>query len=304
MLKHQCAECGKKLSESAVACPKCGAVKPLSGWKKVKPLGPVIFTGIKIAMIPIAIIFLGWAYQSYSKAQYESKRAAAIKQGMSFDLIAPGTYSCSSTELLALVHTAASSGDRAKIENLLNPEKTIGHGYCNLESDGGSQYMVDDIVGVEGMGKAVEFHFATDHENSLGHLYTPINFVNPWNFLAPTPINQDLNAADLKHGMLFHVNNKEFIACDSKEGLARFATYQANNDSEKMLQARDERGGCADNSTFFPDEQLEVEGVEKLDGMKDDIVRFHSLSNKFAGNQYTSIKFVNPSPAPTPSAAN
>jgi len=34
MLTHQCAECGKKLSGSAAACPKCGAQKPSNGWEK------------------------------------------------------------------------------------------------------------------------------------------------------------------------------------------------------------------------------------------------------------------------------
>jgi hypothetical protein len=36
MLKHDCKECGKRLSETAATCPNCGAPKPLEGWRQVK----------------------------------------------------------------------------------------------------------------------------------------------------------------------------------------------------------------------------------------------------------------------------
>jgi hypothetical protein len=305
MLKHQCAECGKKLSESAASCPKCGAVKPLSGWKKVKPLGPVIFTGIKIAMIPIAIIFLGWAYQSYSKARNEADRAAAIKPGMSFDLAARGTYACSSARLLARMQIAVSSGDRVGFANLMDQTKNIDYEYCNVKFY--RPEIVDGVVDVQGMGKAVEFHNADDSSNHISHFFTPIIFVAPWNYLAPTPINQELKATDLKPGMLFNINNEKFVACRSQELLARFNLYQENMDTDninKMLFKNDSRQSCRGNEGIFPDEQLEVVQVGKVDGMKEEVVQFREISKNIAGDFYTPIKFVNPSPAPTPSAAN
>jgi len=225
-----------------------------------------------------------------------------IKPGMYFDLGERGEYLCSTKEKLAAVAMYVENKDLAGSDFCWGP--ALANGF---------KYEVDGISDVNGIGKVVVFHVADRNSANLHlsdnlkvkdiHMYTPMSFVKPWNNLAPTALNPKLRAADLKKDMRFTINNKEFIACESQEYLAKIGAYRASGDNDNIDRLLKE-DACYGDDHVFPDDELTVLNVEEVDGIEDEVVGFNRTGHPNSPVLYTPIKFVNPSPAPTPSAAN
>lgn len=330
MLKHDCKECGKRLSEAAATCPNCGAPKPPDGWRQIKlqarpfAIAALVFlllvatyglfsgrkpvTGDSTPSIAAASVVKPDATTETDHASRNLPTpASAIKPGMRFDLYRgmrydhEVTFYCNSLELEKEIVNYLHKGDKDNVKRMLSPG-TSGPYYCDDRAGlDHESFEVESVIDANGQDGVVAYHRI--EPSKFNHTYyTPVGFVKPWDNLIPTPINQNVTPSDVKEGMQFRIYNKDFVACRKMADLARITEYIANGDKEnvqRMLNGHTSSANCFDNLAIFPDATLEVIGVHEEDGSLGPVV-------EFSGNRigiYTQIKFVNPSSL-TPSTAN
>ncbi|MDR3480420.1 MAG: zinc ribbon domain-containing protein [Burkholderiaceae bacterium] len=302
MLKHKCTECGKRLSESATVCPKCGAPKPVDGWGQVSPVFRFLITA------GIVVLCLAGAYTLFAVylevTGYGSpKPYVVLKPGMSFDFTRAADFACTSKESLTELAKSVQEGDKAKFAHLLTVPGE--YGWCREMK--GTRFEVDDIIKMEGVGDVVAFYQFGDSKEKFSPFYTPRSNVRPWDYIPPTPLYPQISATDLRKGQEFTVNNTEFVACESKEDLAKYGEYLAKSDTENanaLFSNRPGDGPCFRNDQIFPDEKLVLLRVEKDERHDVNVVAFHRTSFASANILYTLIEFVPPYTSSTPSAAN
>lgn len=240
-----------------------------------------------------------------------------VKPGMHFDLRRDATFACTSLDGLNKFMTFSRHRNRDGFESLLDENAHYGEkDFCWYSTAKEFKYEIDEVVLLKlddmiGTDKALQvaaFHIVDDKsESPQNHFYTPIFLVTPWEYLVSTPANQNTKPSDIQIGKQFTVNNKDFLACKKMENLVKIEGYISNGDKEKihrMLNNSDESANCYDNARIFPDEDLKVSGVVNGAETQEAIVEFTRPNATGGDLYYTSIKFVNPFPPPTPSAAN
>lgn len=220
-----------------------------------------------------------------------------IKPGMLFDLSEEGVFSCWSMENLEKLGIYIQEHDQANIDLLMRQFA------CVPSEGGGFPLVTQKVLHSDVVGDVMEFGTYGTNE-WRGH--TLLSFVHPWENLPQTDINS--GTSEVKPGDHFHVNNKNFIACESEESLFDLIKYMADHDEENVNRLTKRVGGkCYGNTRIFPDVDLVVSYVEKVDGevnIGGDLVQFHRASVFPKNDLYASSLFVNPSLSPTPSAAN
>jgi len=338
MLTHQCAECGKKLSGSAAACPKCGAQKPSNGWEKAnnRPweivkillgIGVVWFCGNNLYQIvtrpskdttPVGVpeVSTAPATPPASAAEPTVISSADLKIGTLFYLDTGKKVICRTPEQLGQIPALSSKGDQA------SADKSFSEGKCRTDFPPSETEMVDSIQYVDGIKYAI-VGFHAGNRNSQNWDYTLISSITP----AVSPVSSEPYkktphitiaksdkslASPLKKGQFFYLNPKTPFACagiDPLEGLYKYASKNDLTNFNRLLVLGGKNSGCyghlPDNVQWKVDS---VENVKRMADIDEDVVFFHPASMPRGSESYaTLIEFVDPSsisPAPTPSAAN
>ncbi|MDR3480423.1 MAG: zinc ribbon domain-containing protein [Burkholderiaceae bacterium] len=307
MLFHKCKDCGKRLSESALSCPKCGALKPQDGWMGISRVAKFAYGSFKYIVFFAVMSILAGVYLHFRQdASTNAAQETAIYRGMSFDLDHAGDFSCSSKERLAELVKYTNKGDQDNSKRLVTE---IGEsGFCRTVLGSRKKYTVDGVVNVSEIGDVIVFHATDNFDNPGQTLYTQKKFFRPWDNLPPSRPNFDVTASNLKAGTLFYLKDSNFVACESKEALAETRRSRKNGDADNADHppiANSGKSACFGDDRIFPDDQLEVIAVEKRNDDDSDfpVVMFHRTNFAVQDTFYTSSYNVTPS-SPTPSSAN
>ncbi|MDR3480421.1 MAG: hypothetical protein P4L91_06860 [Burkholderiaceae bacterium] len=292
MFKHECKERGKRLSETTAACPKCGISRPPSSWDQIPPATrfPVIATKV--------VLFLLCGYATFAahpqiSGKESLKTAAAtsansdLKLGDLFDFTVEGAYACRSAREFVEISRYIADHDQANVNRMLDKRRASP---CFNVFPANVHYVVDRV---DNYGKVNLVNFHSTSSIPSTYLYTLQDFIKARTASTLSPGEQDPTLPDTRPGQFFSVRTNESFACATKENLSKIMKYKHDGDQTNAKKLLIEYGGqekCF--STSLRHVFYVLDEVEKVDGIRGSVVKFHRFGSFYPMPLYAPIAFV------------